>query len=242
MSVTPLSNPGVGNQPIYVVNSSTQVTDLEVRTAVEACSKQIAQHVAPAVGIPAVPVIFLPKGTAAPDKQSRLITIRNDLDDPGALGYHTEDGTEHIYGFVGTSVAMSHGAKALTGNYAISSILSHEVIEMFFDPFCNAWYDTGKGFLIAAELCDPVENDSYLIDDVAVSNFVTLSWFNNYAGRSDRFDYLAKLRAPFTMTAGGYWVQQREGKASQKFGAGMPQWRQDAKQAQFSRAQRLVRV
>lgn len=242
MAVTLPANPTVGNQPIYVINNSTQVSDLDMRTAVAAVDKQIAQHVAPALGIPAVSVLFLNKGTKAPGLQSRIITIENDLDEAGALGYHTEDGTEHIYGFVGTSVAIAHGAKALTGDYAISSILSHEVAEMFFDPFCNGWYDTGQGFQVAAEVADPVENDSYLIDGVSVSNFVTLSWFNPYAGKSDRFDYLNKLKAPFTLSVGGYWVQQREGKATQKFGEAMPQWRRDSKQVALARAQRLVKA
>jgi hypothetical protein len=240
MAVTPLANPGAGNQPIYVINASTQVSDLDVHTAVDAISKQIYQHVAPAVGVPAVPVLFLPKGKLAPNRQSRLITVTNDLDEDGALGYHSEDGSEHIYGYVGTSVALAHGAKALTGAYSISSILSHEVAEMFFDPFCNGWYDTGHGYQVAAEVCDPVENDSYLIDGVSVSNFVTLSWFNPYAGRSDRFDYLGKLTKPFTMTSGGYWVQQTDGRASQKFGAAMPQWRRDSKQVVRTRAQRIT--
>lgn len=59
--------------------------------------------------------------------------------------------------------------------------------------------------------CDPVESDSYPIQVrlgqevrvVRVSNFVTPRWF----GLPDTggFDFMGRLTAPFTMTAGGYY-------------------------------------
>lgn len=227
------------DQTIFIVNKSTQVTDADVATIATACSQQIATHVAPAHGLLPVPVTFLAK-TATSPKQARIITVMNDLDDPQALGYHTEDGAEHIWGVVGTSVAMKQGAKALTGPYSISSIVSHEVAEMFVDPFCSGWFDSGKGYLIAFEVGDPVENDSYLIGNVAVSNFVTGSWFNAMAAKTDQFDHMGHLKAPFTMSNGGYWVEMKAGKTKQRFGSEMPDWRKLAKKAQFSRANRRV--
>lgn len=225
---------------IYVVNHSTQVSDAQVAAMAVACSKQIAQHVAPAHGLLPVPVTFLAK-TAPPLRvQARVITVMDTLDDPQALGYHTEDGSEHIWGVAGTAEAMKQGAKALTGPYSISSIVSHEACEMFVDPYCGGWFDNGHGLLIAYEVGDPVENDAYLIDGVSVSNFVTGEWFNASAAKGARFDYLGKLSRPFTMSKGGYWVQSKAGRTSQKFGEDMPEWRRAAKRAQFTRVYRRV--
>lgn len=224
---------------IYVTNQSSQVSDAEVQAMAAACAKQVAQHIAPLHFVLAVPVLFLAAGAQGPSTQARIVTVRNTLDDAQALGYHTQDGSEHIWGVVGTEAAMSHGAQALTGPYAISTILSHEVAEMFMDPFCSLWADTGRGYSVAFEIGDPVQSDTYDLDGVAVSNFVTGPWFNPLAARTDRFDYMNNLHGPFTMAKGGYWVQMQEGRTSQKFGDAMPQWLRDAKGQRAARTQRI---
>jgi hypothetical protein len=229
------------DQTIYIVNHSTQVTDSQVQSMAIACAKQISTQVAPAHNMLPVPVAFLSRTAPPLPTSARVITVMDTLDDPQALGYHTVDGSEHIWGVVGTKVAMGQGAKALTGPYSISSILSHEVCETFIDPGCGGYFDNGHGLLIAYEVGDPVENDSYLIDGVGVSNFVTAEWFNASAARTDRFDFMGKLKAPFSMSKGGYWVQSRAGKQTEKFGEDMPDWRKAAKRAEFSRAHRRVR-
>ena len=224
---------------IYVQNKSSQVSDADVAKMAAACSKQLAQHVAPAYGLAAVPVSFLPAGAPLP-KGAALITVMDTLDDPQALGYHTEDAGSKVWGVVGTKAAMGQGAKALVGPYAISSILSHEVIELFADARINLWADNGRGVRIAYELCDPVENDFYILDGVAVSSFVYPAWFDHLAAKTEHFDYLGHLSRPFTMTHGGYWVQEKAGTESQKFGDRFPEWRKAAKQAEFSRARRRI--
>lgn len=224
---------------IYLVNKSTNVSDADVAAMAAACSKQLAQHVAPAHFVTAAPVLFLGKGAQPPVKQARIIAVQDTCDDPEALGYHTEDGTEHIWGVVGTKAVLDQGAKALTGPYSVSSVVSHEVCEMFMDPFCSGWFDSGQGWLVAYELCDPVQSDWYTIDGVAVSNFVTGPWFNPMAARTTKLDFMGKLTRPFSMSKGGYLVQMREGKVTQKFGAQMPEWLRELKAGSATRTQRL---
>ena len=224
---------------IYVANQSTQIRDADARAMTAACAKQVAQHIALAHFVTPAPVLYLEQGAPLPGKQSRIITVKNDLDDPNALGYHTEDGAAHIWGVVGTSAAMGQGAKALTGPYSISSILSHEIAEMFMDPFCSAWYDSGKGYLVAAEIGDPVQSDYYMLDGVAVSNFVCGPWFNPMAAKGSRFDYMGRLTAPFSMSKGGYWVQLSGGRTTQKFGEEMPRWLCEQKMRTETRTRRL---
>jgi hypothetical protein len=224
---------------IYLINKSTTVSDADVAAMAAACSKQIAQHIAPAHFMLPAPVLFLGKNTAAPPKQARIISIQDECDDPQALGYHTEDGSQHIWGVVGTKTVLSQGAKALLGPYAVSTIVSHEVAEMYIDPFCSGWFDNGQGMLVAYEIGDPVQSDFYMIDGVAVSNFVTGPWFNPMAARASKFDYMGKLKAPFSMSKGGYLVLMREGRTTQKFGEHMPEWLRELKAASNTRTQRL---
>jgi hypothetical protein len=223
---------------IYVANRS-KVSDQDIAKATAAVAKQLAQHVAPAHFVTAAPVLFLPHGASGPSTQARIISVQDECDDPQALGYHTEDGSEHIWGVVGTKAVLDQGAKPTTGAYAVSTVLSHEVLEMFIDPFCSMWADSGQGWLAAYEVGDPVQSDYYPIDGVAVSNFITGPWFNPMAARGTKFDYMAKLRAPFSMSKGGYLVQMREGKTTQKFGEAMPEWLRKLKAQSKTRTQRL---
>lgn len=132
----------------------------------------------------------------------KVLTFRPKLSVAGALGFHTE-------------VAGIDYAEALppkfTGGTIDGTTVSHEVIETFADPGCDVSWPMPNGSKVDFECSDPVEADSYPITVtigsdvrvVMVSNFVTPAWF----GLEDRtpFDYLAKLKAPFTMTPGGYY-------------------------------------
>ncbi len=220
---------------IYVANRSTLVSDTDVRMMVAAVDHQMSRDVEPAWGLPRTPVVF---AAFDPPAGSRVIVMVDTADDPQALGYHTEVAAVES-GVVGCKPELDQGAHPLTGPYSVSSILSHEVLEMAVDGHCNLWADTGKGYLVAYEVGDPVQSDHYDIDGVTVSNFVLPAWFDPETARGTTVDHLGKLRAPFVLSKGGYWVQLREGKATQKFGDGMPQWLRDTKQHPATRTSRL---
>jgi len=126
-------------------------------------------------------------------------------------------------------------------NVSVSSVLSHEILEMVGDPYANFWCDgpvTPQGNHYALELCDPVQQDSYAINIstdatkpswVSVSNFILPTWFDPAGKNPDDFpfDYLHKLTAPFSMSKGGYLIVLQAGQSSQIFGEHMPQWRKD---------------
>jgi hypothetical protein len=52
------------------------------------------------------------------------------------------------------------------------------------------------------EVCDPVEADSYLIDGVKISDFITPAWFNDGVGQ--RYDFMGLAKQPFWIRPGGY--------------------------------------
>lgn len=206
---------------LYVVNESTLVANDDVRKMVAACNKQVREHVAPAWFGERVIVEYHSGDLASVQKEvpkgDWAIAVMDDPDQAGALGWHWQDDTDHIYGEIFAKPCLDAGSTALTGTYAVSSVLSHEVCETYGDEFCNDWSDTGRGFAVAKELCDPVEADTYDIDGVAVSNFVTPEWFDPTVSPGEKFDYLGRCTAPFSMTKGGYWVQAPLGTETQKF-------------------------
>jgi hypothetical protein len=88
---------------------------------------------------------------------------------------------------------------------------SHEVVEMLVDPYL--WRtipipanDTRE----LAEIGDPVNNHSYSISGVAVSDFVLPSWFE--PGTPGPWDWTGVTRAPLQPARGGYLPASRSRK------------------------------
>lgn len=190
---------------IAIVARATLVSTDDVGRMVDACAKQVRLHFAPSWSrLPATPRLFfsasdVPQGVP-------MILVVDDCDDPDALGYHTEDAQGHISGIVGCRPVLANGGTVLTGPLAVSSVLSHEVLETHVDPFVDVWVDTLDGaHSFAFEVCDPVQSDAYDIDGVSVSDFVLPAFFDGAAPGS-KFDWLGRLSRPFTIAAGGYAV------------------------------------
>lgn len=206
---------------LYVVNESTLVSNSDVKRMVAAVNKQVRDHIAPAWGV-ARDVVEFHTGTleavqTAVPKDQYVFALLDDSDQAGALGWHWQDDKDRIYGEYFAKPALAAHSTALSGPYAISATLSHEAAEVSGDPNCNRWRDTGRGFVVAEELSDPVEADIYEIDGVAVSNFVLPEWFDPIVSSGERFDYLGRCKRPFSMTHGGYWVQAPIGAEQDRF-------------------------
>lgn len=219
-----------------IVNKSTLISDDDVKTMVRAVAHQVRYHACPAFGLSPVPVVFSTDASTAPPG-SYAIAILDDSDQAGALGWHTEDAGDVIYGEVFARPVLDNGGDALTADLSVASVLSHEVLETLADPHANLWADNGHGTAYAYEIGDPVESDSYVVHvvvnqhqvPVTVSNFVTPHWFDPLAKTGERFDYLGKVTAPFQMTHGGYVITMVEGRVSQHFGETFPEWRKGIK-------------
>jgi hypothetical protein len=226
---------------IYVINKSKLVTEAQAQAMTAACATQVTSDLAPCWGLTPVAVRYA-KPTEVLPRGARVITLADVMDEPDALGYHTIDGrTGTVSGIIGVKVCTDNGAKITTGAFSVSSVLSHEVCELAVDPFCATWCDTGAGYMICAEVCDPVQSDYYVIGSVSVSSFVTASWFNAEAVKGQTLDWLGKISKPFTMSKGGYYVRWRGGKVDQVFGAELPEWVRARKRSIYSRSgQRLA--
>lgn len=234
---------------IYVVNHSKLLTDAQVQAMTHACDYQVSTHLAPAWGMLAPAVRYASAATKL-TAMSRVISMADTMDEANALGYHTIDGSGVVSGVIGVKVCLDNGATPLTGAFSVASVLSHEVCELAVDPFCASWCDTGRGYMVCAEVCDPVQSDYYTVPaaggstastgPISVSNFVTPSWFNGEATKVS-FDFLGNVAKPFTMTKGGYYVRSRSGKVDQVFGQELPDWVRNRKRSPYSRSGQRLR-
>lgn len=229
---------------IAVQNQATVVTDDQVALMTRAAAYQLRYHAAPAWERHVVPVVFYPKGVTPPPG-SQLVVMLDTADQAGALGYHDETPDGQQYSRVFAKTTMDNGGEATMGALSVSSVLSHEVLEMFVDPTCMGWEDNGSGKLYAREVGDPVESDSYGVKlrpggTVEVSNFVYPAWFDAQAPKGAQLDHMGKAPGPFKMTAGGYVIVANETGVTQQYGAEYPAWKRPGKLAPASRTSRLV--
>lgn len=131
--------------------------------------------------------------------RAHLLTIQDDLDVPGALGFHAD-----IAGVIFSRVLFQGDATSVT--------LSHEVLEEIGDPTCEDFADMGGGTFQAREACDRVEGDAYevTVDDetVRLSNYLLPAAFAIDSARP--WDRLDRLDSWSGMTPGGYVIVRDE--------------------------------
>jgi len=209
---------------IAILNQSNgAVADADVATMTAAITTQI-QDVATAWNRAPATVTFYNSASAVPAGAYGVAIVPTiDGQPAGVVGYHAEN-----WGVVAAQPILAN-AHTLTGDWSVSSTLSHEVLEMFIDPACNLLAVDGQGSAYSLEVCDPVEAPTYTVNNVSVSNFVTPSWFDPQAPTGARFDKQGQVTAAFTIAAGGYANYVNGGQVKQQWGAKYPGWRKTMK-------------
>src|SRR6202521_5426635 len=155
----------------------------------------------------------------------RLVYFDN-ADAARAEGYHalTKDGQP---------VAKVFVKPTLADKQLVSVTAAHELFEMAIDPIANLWAEAADGTEYAYEMCDPVEEDTFLVDGIQMSNFVHPSWFEPFKHPpGTKYDHLGLLTKPFSMTKGGYVIVKKRGKVTQQYGS-------KAKKKRFAKENRL---
>jgi hypothetical protein len=241
---------------IAVLNQSNgAVADADVATMADAIATQI-QDVAKAWNREPATVTFYSSATAVPTGAYGVAIVPTINDQPqNVLGYHIEN-----WGVVAAQPILAN-AQTLTGDWSVSSTLSHEVLEMFIDPACNLWAANGQGTAYSLEVCDPVEAPTYTVNNVSVSNFVTPSWFDPQTPATAQTDKTGQVTGPFTVAAGGYVNYVHGGQFTvaaggyetyvrggsqmqQQFGTTYPGWRKTMKSpgtaGPMARSQRIL--
>src|SRR5262249_59871120 len=104
----------------------------------------------------------------------------------------------------------------------VSTSACHELAEMLVDPGCNLWSDGPRSTMWAYEVCDPVEEDEFLIDGVYMSDFVCPAYFELFrvnARKTTNYDYMNKLKKPFSLRPGGYMEIRHRGRVQERWGS-----------------------
>ena len=194
---------------ISIINHTDgQVKDDELQRVIRAINRQIEEDFEPYWSLGAT-LRLEGRSETAPSKLSlpdlrgdAILYLWNKLDVDGALGYHDQNARGIPYGFVFTALSAQLGEPW-------SVTLSHEALELIADPEVNLlvmgphpahpdrtvfhWY----------EMSDAVQNETYQIDGVAVSNFVLPLYFTPNNEKGARNDFLGTISSGKTLTSFG---------------------------------------
>ena len=168
---------------ISVINHTNgQLSDAEVQEAIRAINRQISEDFFPYWDLGGA-LRLEGKSSLSPDKQDladmrgdAVLYLWDETDVPGALGYHDANNRGIPFGFVFTDLVAEVGE-----SWTVT--LSHEALELLADPEVNLLVmgphpaDPDKTVFHWYEMCDAVQDETYEIDDVEVSNFVLPLYF-----------------------------------------------------------------
>jgi len=131
---------------IAILNQSTLVSNADIATMTQAIAAQVRLDVAPLWDLAPAAVIFYTSPKDVPATAHGIALVDTIKDQPkGVLGFHTEDQGGKLWGVVAAKPELDNGGKATTGDWSVSSVLSHEVLEMFIDPTATCGPTTGTG-------------------------------------------------------------------------------------------------
>lgn len=185
--------------PVAVINASTLVSDAQLAPVVAALQIQVTRDFAPLWGIHAH-LTQIPTG-GTPPADSWWLSLLDDADQAGALGYHDITATGLPLGKIFVRTTEQAGDQ-----WTVTA--SHELLEMAADPEINlsvfVQNSNTAGRLYAYEVGDPCEADEfgYDINGVLVSDFITPAWFKT--GSPGPFDFKSHIQAPLQLLTGGY--------------------------------------
>jgi hypothetical protein len=187
---------------ISVINASTVLNDNDIRPVIQALQQQVSNDFQPAWGVDAE-INFIPTGSAPPTG-TWWLTILDDSDQAGALGYHDLTPEGMPLGKVFAATDLKYG-----NSWSVTA--SHELLEMLADPNINLTVFVQNanttGTLFAYEVCDACEADNlgYKIGNVLVSDFVYPAWFEDFRIQgSTQFDQGNHIQSPLELLPGGY--------------------------------------
>lgn len=189
---------------IYIANHSSMISTAQLEQAVADLQTQLTRDFNPIWNKDGYLII----SNDTPPQGSYRITILNDFDQANVLGYHELTVGGYPQGYVFVDNGIAYGIP-----WTVS--LSHEILEMLVNPECNLTVLTdvspyqapNENWLWAMEVCDPVQgvDQTYYINDTAVSDFVYPTWFQNYwEPFSTQFNYQNTIFMPFQLQSGGY--------------------------------------
>jgi len=208
-TINPAASSRVNVPTIVCINKATMPLGVDFDALVAALQMFVDDHVAPVWGTPAK----LVKGTHMLKGHWSMVFLDH-ADHAHALAVHdlTPDGMPLARVFVGTT---------LKHNELVSVSASHELVEMLVDPSINlATMHPHSKLIYGYESADPVEEMTFHVNGIAMTNFVYPTYFESFHKRgSVKFDHLHALTKPFEIHEGGYQGVYKGGKWIALFGS-----------------------
>ena len=190
---------GLAVPTISCVQASETPLGLPFDDLVELLQKFVDDHFEPVWRTPCK----LVRTTGKVPKGNWAIVFADNSDQAGDEGWH--DLTPH-----GLPLAKVFVKTTEEANDLVSVTASHELAEMLVDPGIQLGAEGPRSTWYAYETADAVENDSFQIDGVPMTNFVYPAWFENFhTPNSTRFDHMDLCTRPFEIRAGGYMSVRR---------------------------------
>jgi hypothetical protein len=221
--------PPAASLNLLVANLSTSIDDAAFAAAVAAVSVQVSRDFQPewgsAASLRAARLALTGAEANVDGSVDAVIYVGETAKDPtlgmsGVYGYHALNFGKTPYAFVYLDVCAQYGE-------AWSNTLSHEVLELLADPttavIVTGPAPPGVGALgqtvgFDLEVCDPTQGDSYKINGITVSNFVTRRYFG-LTGASAATNFLNLALSPFGVRPGGY-IQYEDSSGVQQINGG----------------------
>lgn len=145
-------------------------------------------------------------------------------DAANALAYHTE--TNNIpFSRVFVKTILNYNGAILAGaNLRVPTVaqaFAHEIFEMIVNQNINHWWQMPNGFLVRAEVSDPVQGNGVPIrvgsTTVIMSDYILPAWSDPQANKGP-YNHTNTLTRPFQLARGGYAVVMRGVTMSYVFG------------------------
>jgi hypothetical protein len=220
---------------IASVSSDPVVKSVLSRIAA-ALETQLYQHYAPFWQSAGMNVrVVEPNDEILTHQDACPLIVYDTADQPGALGYHSLQARAQVYGKCFWQVIRNSGGSLIDGANSLSVTLSHETLEMVGNPYVNFWADMDETTQEGVELCDRVEDDSYTIDGVAVSDFLGPRAFRDGPGP---YDWMNLLQSPWEIRPGGYVIRRQGGTVYNTWGEQYPEHKKALKTSPDSRLAR----
>jgi hypothetical protein len=157
---------------------------------------------------------------------ARLVKSTGFLKGAWAMGFFDDSPEASIEGYhdvtpEGLPLAKVFVRSTLANKDQVSVCAAHELAEMLVDPAINLYASGPKRkSLYDYESADPVEELTFDVDGIPMSDFVYPAYFEHFRKPgSTRFDHMGVLKRPFQVDKGGYQSLWSNGRESQVFGS-----------------------
>ncbi len=200
---------------ISVINlTEGSLTDAQIQSAIRAVNRQVREDFAPYWGFGGVLRLEGKTGRGrggidpADMRGDAILYLRNEVRVSDTAGFHDK-------WFYGIPYCVVYRELSDRLNEAWTVTLSHETLELIGDAEANLLVQgphpkhPSRKVFHWFEMCDAVQDESYVIDGIGVSNFVLPLYFTASAEHGGRNDFLGtraegRTLRSFSVNPGGY--------------------------------------